>query len=105
MGGEDCDTLVCRLDILLSSYIVSIQLFPEGGDSVATVIVIDRKGKMLVDTHVAEDSVSIHVPLTEGALLFNLKSEGKTLGIRVMYNVKHPIERPNPNCILISEVS
>ena len=101
-GEENCDTLVCRLDILTSSYRVSIQVFPEGGDSVAIVIVTDRGGMTLVDKKVVEEIVSIPVPLTEGVLLFDLKSEGNTLGIRVIYDI---IETPDPNFVLISEVS
>ena len=68
----------------------------------AIVIVTDREGMMLVDKNVAEKIVSIPVPLAEGALLFDLKSEGNTLAIRVIYDI---IETPDLNCVLISEVS
>ena len=53
----------------------------------AIVIVTDREGMTLVNKNVVEEIVSISVALTEGTLLFDLKSEGNTLGIRVIYHV------------------
>ena len=49
----------------------------------ATVIVMDRGGTTLREVDVSEEGGLIRVPLTEGTLLFDLMSEGKTLAIKV----------------------
>ena len=51
----------------------------------ATVIVMDRGGTTLREVDVSEEGGSIRVPLTEGTLLFDLMTEGKTLAIKVNY--------------------
>ena len=78
--GSDCDTLECQLDILASSYTLTIEMFPQGGEYAASVTVVGDDG----GSHTpVKDTQSFNVELAEGVLMFVFNGQGKALGMQV----------------------
>ena len=78
----ECDSLVCQLDVAGSSYTVTLELYPQGGEYAVSVKVESEDG-VLTDTQVKEgDGLSVY--LKEGVLAFDFQpQQGNALAIKV----------------------
>ena len=89
-GGDDCDTLQCHLDIL-ASYSLTIELYPQGAEYVASVSVVVKEGKILADKVNVKEMFDVQ--LHEGLLTIVFELQGKTLGMLVIIIV-HTVVLP-----------
>ena len=81
-GGEgECDSLLCQLDIGASSYQITLEVYPEGGQYVGSVRV--TLGEVVLKNTELKPQESFTVNLNEGVLTFNFETRNSSLGIKV----------------------
>ena len=85
---NNCDTLVCTLDILLSTYELTLEVYPRGGEHVGSVTVLTERDEPLAVVQVKETD-SFDVELEEGTLRFVFETHDGSLKIMVIVRLHY----------------
>ena len=79
----DCNTLECELSLPSSNYTLTLELYPEGDDSVVVTVTVASGEGVLTVVDVKESRDQFKVMLEEGDLKFDFQPQGKAMAIQV----------------------